>query len=436
MTPNALKPSPEATSPPARPGPVEAALAPGGSTETHPARPPAISTRAAATGWVATTYFAQGLPYAVVHNLSQELFTALGASLQVVGFTALYGIPWNLKLLWGPLVDGYGTTRRWLLATELALAAMVMALGWPAHAGNIGFCARAFMVIAVMAATHDMAIDGFYLRALSKDDQAAFSGFRVATYRAALLVGKGALVWLAGVTSWQVCFVAAGGMLLGLSLLHAAVLPQETRPARPQASSLLGLYRGSFVTFLRQPGAVVSLAFLLVYRAGDAMLFAMSAPLLQRLGLDTAMRGSINGVGGTIAGIAGSILGGLAIARLGLRRTLTPIALAQGLALLFYLALAVLRPSLPWIVAAVVAEQLIAGLGSAAFVVFLMRRCAGEYKASHFAIVTALMSVATTSFGASSGVIAAKLGFPGFFALAYVVAIPGMLLSLAVPKDD
>ena len=128
MTPRALKPTPEA--PAAEEIPSESAFTEGGAGEDQ-----ARSTgrpRAATTGWVASTYFAQGLPYAVVHNLSQELFTALGASLQVVGFTALYGIPWNLKLLWGPLVDGYGTTRRWLIGAELVLAAMIAALAWPA----------------------------------------------------------------------------------------------------------------------------------------------------------------------------------------------------------------------------------------------------------------------------------------------------------------
>ncbi|MEO7330641.1 MAG: MFS transporter [Minicystis sp.] len=431
MTPSALKPTPE--SPVAKDVHAASVFAPG--FEEAAEAPSTGRARAAATGWVASTYFAQGLPYAVVHNLSQELFTALGASLQVVGLTALYGIPWNLKLLWGPLVDGYGTTRRWLIGAEIVLAAMIAALAWPAQAADIGFCARAFMVIAVMAATHDMAIDGFYLRALKKDDQATFSGFRVAAYRVGWLTGKGGLVWLAGVLSWRACFLVAGGLLLFLALLHAAVLPREKKANREAAPSIVTLYRGSFSTFIAQPGAPISLVFLLVYRAGDAMLFAMSAPLLQSLGLDLATRGTVNGVVGTIAGIVGSICGGVAIARFGLKRTLTPIALVQSLALLFYLALAVHRPSLPWIVAAVLTEQFIAGVGSAAFVIFLMRRCSGAYKASHYAIVTALMSVATTSVGSASGFIGQPLGLPVVFALAYVVSIPGVLLSMAVPKD-
>ena len=194
-------------------------------------------------------------------------------------------------------------------------------------------------------------------------------------------------------------------------------------------------YLKAFATFLAQPHIVVALGFILLYRAGDALLFAMSTPLLDSLGVPLGTRGFISGTIGTTAGIAGSIVGGVVIGRLGLRRTLTPVALLQSLALLIYVALAVHRPALPAIVAAVVVEQFIAGVGSAAFVVFLMRRCFGEYKASHFAIATALMSVATTAFGTMSGPVAGALGFPAYFALAYVVSIPGVLLSMFVPKD-
>jgi PAT family beta-lactamase induction signal transducer AmpG len=431
MTPTALKPTPEPGSKPTISAGEDAV--PGGIVDRETLG--VAEGGARATGWVSSTYFAQGLPFAIVHNLSQELFTALGAGLHVVGFTSLYGIPWNLKFLWGPLVDGYGTTRRWLIGAEIALALVVAALSWPAQAGDVGLAARAFIVIAFLAATHDMAIDGFYMRTLGKDDQAALSGLRVAAYRVALLVGKGGLVWLAGAVSWRACFLAAGGLLLGLAALHAAWLPAEEKRPEARAQSVDRLYLEAFRTFVAQPGALLSTAFILVYRGGDALLFAMSAPLLQRLGLDTATRAAVSGVAGTIAGIAGSVVGGVLIARFGLRRTLTPIALLQSLALLIYLALAVTRPTLPWIVAAVVSEQLIAGVGSAAFVIFLMRRCAGAYKASHFALATALMSVATTAFGASSGLLAERLGFPSFFALAYVVSIPGVLLSLSVPKD-
>lgn len=388
-----------------------------------------------ALSWVASTYFAEGLPFSIVHQVSMELFTAIGASAEAVGLTALYGLPWNLKFLWAPAVDRYGTLRRWVVALQAALGVAIAAAAWPAQRLDLAMVARVLVVVAVLAATHDVAVDGFYMRALGKADQAAFSGFRAGAFRVAMMVGKGGLVVLAGVLSWRASFFAAGGAMLLLALIHALALPREgARPAEATAPrSFARFYLDAFRSFLAQPGARVSLAFILVYRAGDALMFAMSTKLLAYLGLGLVERGLLNGIGGA-AGIGGSVLGGLVIARLGLRRTLAPIALVQGLAILIYVALAARAPSILWINAAVIAERVLEGFGGAALMVFLMSRCTGEYRASHFAIGSALMSVAAMVLGTASGFLLTLLGYPGFFLLAFVAAIPGIVLARIVPK--
>lgn len=389
-----------------------------------------------AVPWVLSTYFAEGLPYSIVHQVSMELFTSMGASAQVVGLTALYGLPWNLKFLWGPVMDRYGTLRRWAIGLEAALAVAVAAIAWPAQGLDLATAARLLLVVAVLAAAQDVAVDGFYMRALGKTDQAQLSGLRAGAFRAAMLVGKGGLVMIAGRLSWRACFFAGGAMMLLLAVAHAVALPRErARPVDPAApSSPERFYLEAFRSFVAQPGAWVSLAFILVYRAGDAMMFAMSSKLLDHLGVTLAARGDLNAIGGA-AGIAGSMAGGVVIARLGLRRTLAPIALGQGLAILLYVAIAARAPSSFWIHAAVIAERVVEGIGSAALVVFLMRRCAGEYRASHFAIASAAMSIAATGLGSASGFLLASLGYPAFFALAFVAAIPGIALARIVPTD-
>lgn len=413
----------------ASPTPPEVAAPP-----REAAAPPSKASRRAlalAAPWIVTTYFAEGLPYSIVHQVSTELFVYLKTSLAAVGLTALFGLAWNAKALWSPLVDMYGTTRRWLIATELVLAVAVAAIAWPAERADIKAVAVAFAAVALLSATHDIAIDGFYIRALPKDQQASLSGFRIPAYRAALLAGKGGLVWVAGHYSWRTCFLAAGGILLALSALHAAILPREER--RQEATKLR--YGDAFRTFFLQPGALVSVAFILTYRAGDALMFAMSSPLLNTLGLDLKARGWVSGTLGTLAFMAGATLGGMLIGRFDLRRTLVPISVAQSAAIPLYVWMAWAKPSLWWITAVVVTEQFVAGVGSAALLIFLMRRTSGEYKASHFAIGTSMMSVGATLLGAASGFIANEIGFVAFFALAFAASLPGVLLSLRVPTE-
>ncbi|MEP7121839.1 MAG: MFS transporter [Byssovorax sp.] len=389
-----------------------------------------------AVPWVASTYFAEGLPYSIVHQVSMELFTSMGASAQVVGLTALYGLPWNLKFLWGPVMDRYGTLRRWAIGLEALLGIAIALIAWPAQRLDLAGAARLFLVVAVLAAAQDVAVDGFYMRALGKTDQAALSGLRAGAFRLAMLAGKGGLVLLAGRLSWRACFYAGGGAMLLLAAIHALALPRE-RPREVIAgasTSPVRFYFEAFRTFVALPGAWVSLAFILVYRAGDSMMFAMSSKLLDHLGVTLAQRGALNGVAGA-AGIGGSMIGGVIIARLGLRRTLAPIALGQALAILLYAAIAARAPAPLWIDAAVIAERVVEGVGSAALVVFLMRRCAGDYRASHFAIASAAMSLGATGLGSASGFLLSRLGYPAFFAVAYLAAIPGVFLARIVPTD-
>lgn len=382
--------------------------------------------------WVLTTYFAEGLPYSLVHQVSAQFFTAVGASIEAVGLTSLYGLAWNLKFLWSPLVDRFGTLRGWVLGCQVALAALVALIAWPSGLGSVGTVARLFACVAFVAATHDVAVDGFYMAALGKKDQAELTGLRIAAYRVALIAGQGGLVALAGLTSFRVCFYVAACVLALLAMLHARVLPKAARSEKPPQG--LG-FVDSVVTFLEKDRALKAIAFLMLFRAGDALMFAMNAPFLQSLGLDLGRRGLVQGLGGGVASIIGALWGGHFIAKRGLRATLVPIALAQSLAILFYVALAFARPSAPIVVVGVLAEQLVAGVGSSALAVFILRRSAGQFKASHAAFCTALMSLATTFVGTPSGYLASRVGFPLFFAVAFLASIPGVLLARMVPTE-
>ena len=382
--------------------------------------------------WTASTYFDEGLPFSLVQQVSVQFFTAAGASLQVIGLLSLFGLPWNLKFAWSPLLDLFANKKRWLVIMELLLGGVAAALIWPAQHMNLDLAAKIFILMAILSATHDMAVDGYYIQILEEDAQAAFSGVRVAAYRVAMLVGNGGLVILAGWVSWTACFLAAAIMLWGLALLHRVLLP----PA-PDAINSSGQrwheVRQAFQSYLQQPAIGLALAFILLFRAGDAMMFAMVTPFLNHLGYGLAARGILTGTVGTVTGVGGALLGGVIISRWGLRRAIFPLTLIQALAIPAYAWLAWAVPSLFWVGAVVAFEQAAAGLGTAVLMVFLMQRCQGSYQATHFAIGSALMSVAATVVGSFSGYIAAQVGFTRFFLLAFLAALPSLLLAARMP---
>ncbi|MEZ4315605.1 MAG: MFS transporter [Polyangiaceae bacterium] len=387
--------------------------------------------------WTLTTYFAEGLPFSLVHQVSAELFTAVGASLVAVGYTSFYGLAWNVKFLWSPLVDRYGTLRRWIVGAQVLAAIVLAVASLRAGEKDIAPVAIALIAVAFLGATQDVAVDGYYLAALDKPAQASLSGTRVTAYRVALLVGKSGLVALAGLVSWRAAFLAAAAMMGGLALLHRTLLRPLRGAVKPGPSGPVGAAKAfaeSFVSFLKKPQIGVTLGFVLTFKAGDALLFNQSPPFLASLGLDLTARSALS-VPSLVASVVGTTIGGIWIKRTSLARTLAPIAAMQAFAIPVYSALAVLRPSFWGVAVAVSAEQLIAGLGNAGLLVFLMRRADGEHKTAHFAIGTALMSVPVTLAGLVSGRLAEGLGFTKFFVVAFLFAVPGVLLAQRVPKD-
>lgn len=401
----------------------------GGPKESPEGEGPTDDRAARAAPWVATTYFAEGLPYSIVNQVASEYLTAMRTDLVTLGLTSLYHLPWNFKFAWAPFVDRLLGMRTWLIVMQLLVGLLTIGLSFVVARGDMTWFFVGLGVIAMAAATHDIAIDGFYLVSLGKRDQASLSGMRVAAYKIALMVGKGALVTLGGIFTFFHAFAAAGAVLVILAVVHMLVLPAVPRAATPPRGEGLRGFLAGFVSYLSRKDAGLAIALLLTYRAGDALMFAMNSPFLRDLGLGTEMRGIVSGGIGNVASILGGIIGGFFIARRGLARTLFPIVVIQGFAILLYVMLAVTTPSVTVISVVVVIERLVEGFGTAGLSVFLMRRSRGDFPATHFAVGSALASLASTGAGVASGFLAQAFGYTVFFTVAFLVTIPGMILA-------
>lgn len=399
--------------------------------------------------FVPTLYFAQGLPYILVNLVSVPMFKGLGASNEWIGVaTSVLSLPWALKVLWSPLIERYRTRRAWILFTQAALVALTAALV-PALSSDaaIELAVAIFVPMAFLSATHDIAIDGYYLETLDPERQAFFVGIRTTAYRIAWLFGTGGLVYLAGTIAEGATIAVGWASSLGVAALalallwpyHARILPASPFASAPERVPLMRQFRDAFATYLAQPRIANVLAFILLFRLGDALMMRMAQPFMMDplakggLGLATDEVGIVYGTIGTVCSLAGGVLGGLLIARRGLRRTMLPLALTQNVLILLYFMLALAQPSF-WVVAAVNAfEQLAFGLGISAYAVFLMQTVQAEHKATHYAIATSLMAIGWALPGAASGFLSEALGYPVFFAACFVLSLPGLALVFFVP---
>jgi MFS transporter, PAT family, beta-lactamase induction signal transducer AmpG len=429
--------------------------------------------------WVPTIYFAEGLPYTVVNLMSVVFFKNLGASNELIGLTSILYLPWVLKGLWGPVVDLYSSRRQWVLTMELLSAALFIGLAIIAFKPNILTSSIVlFAFVAFVSATHDIAIDGFYLDALNKDDQALFVGVRSTAYRISMLFGNGALVFLAGFLAqqyvtglhpdgtsvygtvdvsfaafhmsipavafgWSVAFVLCGLLFFLLYLFHSFYLPHPaTRMIQSGEQEEKHNFFEAFKTYFTQDRIGWIILYVLIFRIGDALMLKMTPPFLLDplekggMAITTKEIGILNGTVGTISLLAGGVLGGILIAKQGLRRWMWPTALIQNTAIIFYWILAVYRPSLVWVYAVNSYEQFSYGLGVSAYTVFLMRTIRPEFKASHYAITTAFMAAGVLLPQLFSGYLQTWLGYQTYFFMSFVVAIPGLVTIFFLPLED
>jgi PAT family beta-lactamase induction signal transducer AmpG len=383
-------------------------------------------TKKTAAIWSGTLYYAQGLPFSIIRQMSVVFFKDQGVSLQSLGLVSLYGIPWTFKFLWSPFVDSVATKRKWVIVMEAALALSIAFLASTVSMGITPQTAAVFfLVMAVLSATHDIATDGFYLEALNKDDQAKYSGWIVAAYRLAMLTGSGFLVSLSGKLGWGSTFGVAAFIFGALTVWHFFVLPQ---PQKVEGSiKKLDMVAG-FKSFLKLPGIASAIGFIVLFKLGDALLFGMSTPFLLDAGMTKAELGVASGVFGTIAAIVASMAGGWFIARYKLRRGLWVFGIVQNFAIPIYALVAWMKPGAWALTGAIIVEQIAAGLGTAAYSNFVMRQNNQKFKATHYAIATGMMSFTMMLGGAISGFGAQRYGYAVFFTLAFVASVPGLIL--------
>jgi len=419
--------------------------------------------------FVPTLYFAEGVPYILANTVSVILYKRLGVDNATIALvTSWLYLPWVVKMLWGPLVDLRGTKRQWILATQLLLTAGLLgvagALGSPSF---LPLSLGVFALVALISATHDVAADGFYLHALDPQQQATFVGVRTMFYRAAMILGSGVLVTLAGhfektlsgtVPAWRLTFALAGGLFGLLWLWHGFALP---RPAsdRPQVAAAAATAEGAggvagglrhwgaaFASWFGQPRVAVVIAFILLYRLGEALLLKLAAPFLLDahadggLGFSTEQVGLCYGTVGLGCLVLGGIAGGWLIGRFGLRRLLWPLALCLNVPHVAYLLMAYTQPGPALAYPLVAVEQLGYGLGTTAFMVVLMRLSKGEHRTSHYAIATGFMALGMMLPGMVSGKLQQLVGYRHFFLLVLALGVPGLLtlpwLPRAVLDDD
>lgn len=373
---------------------------------------------------VSILYFAEGFPFGIIEQTFPVYFRIHGMSLVDLGILSLVSIPYALKFLWAPAVDFIGARRHWISAAQFLMAASIIILLPMEPASPTTLFWTMLLTFAVLSATQDIAIDAYTIELLSSSEMGIANGFRQAAYRVALVLSGGVFIALGGWMGWQFTyFIAAGGLalcgLISLRLPHIEV-------KRPRFSfRSLG---APIQDLLRRPGVLQVACFILLFKLGDLAIGPMVRPFWLDQGLSTTEIGLITGSIGVVAGIAGALMGGLFMTRYGIFKGLWFLGLWQSVSNLSY-ALVATYPGFgaSGIYVASFFESFCGGLGTSAFLAFLMSICQKEFSATQYALLSALFRISGTIAGSLSGWATQDIGYAYYFIWTFVLSLPAFL---------
>ncbi len=385
---------------------------------------------------IALLGFASGLPLSLSDSTLQAWLTVGGVDVRAIGLFSLVGLPYVFKFLWAPFLDRFqpgwpGRRRDWTLLTQGALIALLAYAGVAdLAAGPLLWLGAIAVAIAFMSASQDIAIDAYRTEVLGDKERGFGAAVFVTGYRVAMLAaGAGALAMADQIGFANTYVVMAGLLLIGVvANLAGTAVPAGIETPRTLQAAVVDPLRN----FFGRDQALALLLLIFLYKLGDAFAGRLTMTFLLRdLNFSLTEVGAIYKALGLFATIGGALYGGVLMYRLGLYRSLLMFAWLQAVTNLGFCALAVIGKSYIGMVVVVALENLAGGMGTAAFVALLMAACDRRYTATQFALLTAVASLGRVIAGPPSGLLVDSLGWPVFFFLTFIVALPAIAILRA-----
>jgi MFS transporter, PAT family, beta-lactamase induction signal transducer AmpG len=377
--------------------------------------------------------FSSGLPLFLTSRTLQAWMTVEKVDLTAIGLFSLVGLPYSLKFIWSPLIDRFtipilGRRRGWIITLQIGLLIAIALMAFQQPQQALQLLAINAVVIAFLSASQDIAADAYRTDVLEELELGAGAAVFVLGYRIALLFTGSLALILADRLPWpSVYLLMAIGMVIGIIATLFAPEPKETSPPESLAAAVI-LPFGEFFQRQGVVQAVLMLLFIVLYKLGDSFINNMSTPFLLQTGFTQTDIGAIQGGMGLIATIVGTLSGGAILSRIGLNRSLWVFGGLQAVSNFAYYVLANLGQNYQALVLTINIENFCGGLGTAAFVAFLMNMCNQRFSATQYALLSSFMAVSRDILVAPAGAIAQSTGWPLFFILSIVAAIPGLLL--------
>ncbi|WP_299977222.1 MFS transporter [Desulfobacula sp.] len=387
--------------------------------------------------------FSSGFPFYIIKDVLKLWMTESGVDLATIGLFSALGLPYTLKFVWSPLMDGYvprflGRRRGWILIAQIGLMMSIALIGQFDPSKSLFWIVFMALCINFFGASQDIALDAFRREYLTSDELGFGTGVWMNAWRLGMYVSIGIALLTELNISWASIHIILA-LMMGIGILTTLFVPEPKVDASPPVSVKEAVIE-PFVEFFKRHSAILVLLFILLYKIGDNMAGAMTIPFILKMGFSkTEYFLIVKGIGmfGLFGGV---ILGGSIMIRLGIARSLWVFGILQAISTaLFAIMVMVDHNSMIWvdyrqvILGCIIGFEFFStGLGQAAYATYMAIQTNKRFTATQYALLTSLMAVPGVVAASATGFMAKYLGWDVFYFFCAVIAVPGLLLLFKI----
>ena len=417
--------------------------------------------------------FSAGLPFMLVFSTLSAWLREVGVERATIGMLSWVGIIYSIKFFWAPVVDRLrlplfhrllGRRRSWMLLAQAGIAIGLFNMAHLNPVGHLGAMAALALLVAFSSATQDVAIDAWRIEAVPQSMQGVMAAAYQLGYRIAIMVASAGALWIAADFGWTAAYTAMAFMV-GVGIATTLVIPepqprvaqqtlaQEQRvidwlerkahwpAAMQQAGSwFVGAVVCPFVDFFTRYGkrlAVLMLAFIASYRLTDFTMGVMANPFYLDVGYTLKEIAAVAKGYGVVMSILGTILGGVAVARLGTVKSLVVGSLLVIGSNRMFMTLAFQDdPSLVGLAAVISADNLAMGVAGTALIAYLSSLTSASYTATQYALFSSMYALPGKLLMGTSGFVVDAVGYPWFFVYTSSLGIPALVMLYFLSRPE
>jgi len=416
--------------------------------------------------------FSAGLPFMLVFSTLSAWLREVGIERATIGMLSWVGIIYSVKFFWAPVVDRLqlpfigrllGRRRSWMLVAQIGIAVGLANMAHLSPVGHLGTVAVLALLVAFSSATQDISVDAWRIEAAPPPMQGVMAAAYQLGYRIAIMVASAGALWIAADHGWTVAYTTMA-VFAGIGIVTTLVIPEpEPRVAReslaqerrvidwlerkahwPQSlqnlgSWFIGAVVCPFLDFFTRFGtrlAALMLAFIACYRLADFTMGVMTNPFYLDIGFTLKEIAAIAKGFGVFMSLLGTLIGGMAVARLGTVRSL---ALGSVLVIVANLMFAVFasmnEPSIAGLAIVISADNMAMGIAGTSLIAYLSGLTSASYTATQYALFSSMYALPGKLLMGTSGFVVDALGYPMFFCYTATLGLPALVMLFFLARE-